>query len=481
MKIIKTYRLILYALLTIALATNFQKTQATEVEPKPLHRGVRVIDTIDAHSANDVEVLRSLCDVITTGKGAVNDDGRIVRFKDFDYAHKITDKEREILYRPLIDVPLRLKNIGNSMALEEFFSTHLTNLIGSHTAYQEALSKTTFSTNQKRLFYHHLTALAISVLAIGDFEKLNLNTDIKNLFEQRKEQISQSLSFKKALKSVTGLNGEIRQVKAYVKKQPESHLVLGVKNNEDRVNERFDPNWVFLNDEPHDPSKGRCLTVNFNDLSQLEKLASGLSGLFTSIVTDFAVFKFAEWDQRHLSYFKAMLKTGGEFIFHPEVYGSMIGCIDDEKAMRDFNGCKSIEDIIFALTKYNPDFNTSLSIRALKASKLQTLRYNYQALSVNSPILISLVSETGACKDEFDQFIEMHNLKEKKAYLQRGVLAFWIGNTFFERYPVLWNMPILEAVFDKVLYMKHSEYCEYKPYPFDTGNSFPLYIRCIKS
>ncbi|MBY0282153.1 MAG: hypothetical protein K2W94_08400, partial [Alphaproteobacteria bacterium] len=190
----------------------------------------------------------------------MDDNGRVVRFKGFDYAYKTTDSEREVLAKPLIDVAIRLKNAGSCKALADFFSRQTRNLANSYTSWQA-----TSEENKRKVFYHQLTALALSALAIGDGEKLTLNSSIQALFDKRKTTVAGREWFQNALESVTGLKGEIRQVKAYAKKRPEAHLVLGVNNNEDRL-ERFNANWVFLNNEPHDSNKGRCLTVDFNDL-----------------------------------------------------------------------------------------------------------------------------------------------------------------------------------------------------------------------
>ncbi|MBY0462011.1 MAG: hypothetical protein K2Q34_02400 [Alphaproteobacteria bacterium] len=491
MKIIQTGRLILYVLL---LALSFQKAQAMEGESKPLHRGVRVIGKADTNSADDIKTLVSLCDVIATGKGTVNDNGRVTHFKGLDYNHKITAEEREILYRPLIDVSIRLKRAGNEEALAKVFRAYIRNLNGSYAAWQKV--SLADNVNERKLFYHHLTALAVSALAIDDFEKLTLSDDVQKLFAEKKEKVRTSASFKRALESVTGLNGEIRQVKAYIKKQPESHLVLGVRNNEDRL-ERFDSNWVFLNNEPHDPNKGRCLTVDFNDLSQLEKIAFGLPGLFNSIVTDASVFKFTQWDQRHLTYFKSMLKKGGEFIFIPG---------DTQRAadivVSDIDSClthlsdivktplSTIEEHLSCLLYFNrkPDFTP------LNEGRPQRLNYHYQTFEGDSETLRSFIklkkeqykkykdnAPTSFYTPDIIDFINGHKLETESLWKQTWELALWISEEFFRRYTVLWYMPILGSVFDKVLYMRDEGYCDYKPYPFDIGNSSPLYIRCINN
>lgn len=119
----------------------------------------------------------------------------------------------------------------------------------------------------------------------------------------------------------TLLAKEVDNVKDHISSLPnkEADLVLGVNNGEEDLLKRFDDSYVFLNIEHQNPTAPRSLTVDFNDLTQLQGLANQLPGTFDKIILDDSTFKFTAWTKEHLAAFRDLLKVNGEFIFAPQV------------------------------------------------------------------------------------------------------------------------------------------------------------------
>jgi hypothetical protein len=118
------------------------------------------------------------------------------------------------------------------------------------------------------------------------------------------------------------LQQQISHVKEYLKNIKHPRLILGV-GNAPELNGNPGPN-PFLdnandilasNEQKPAVLVNRSLTLNFNDLAQLNKLSEAFADTFEVITTDFLVTKYAEWTKDHIAAFKRMLKPGGIFVF----------------------------------------------------------------------------------------------------------------------------------------------------------------------
>jgi hypothetical protein len=116
------------------------------------------------------------------------------------------------------------------------------------------------------------------------------------------------------------LDQQIALVKEYLKTIQHPRLILGVGNADELngikgANPFLDNVNDILVNEKQKPGilVNRTLTVNFNDLAQLNKLADAFAGAFDVITADFFVTKYANWSKEHLDAFKRMLKPGGLF------------------------------------------------------------------------------------------------------------------------------------------------------------------------
>lgn len=109
---------------------------------------------------------------------------------------------------------------------------------------------------------------------------------------------------------------EILNVKEYLAGIGKPRLVMGMNNDSGKEAGRFTDNYIFLN-ITHDTTSNRNLSVNFNDLEELDLVSSGLENVFDMVVLDDSTFKFTSWRKVHLSHFKKMLKSGGQFVFGP--------------------------------------------------------------------------------------------------------------------------------------------------------------------
>ncbi|ACP20920.1 hypothetical protein Aasi_1600 [Candidatus Amoebophilus asiaticus 5a2] len=118
---------------------------------------------------------------------------------------------------------------------------------------------------------------------------------------------------------LTLLEKQIRNVRNYISTLSQSYLVLGVSNEESDINERFNSCYIFLNGDHKDLTDKRILSVNFNNLKDLEQLANGLNQAFDKIILDDSCFKFTNWYITHIKKFKKLLKPGGKFIFGPSL------------------------------------------------------------------------------------------------------------------------------------------------------------------
>lgn len=117
------------------------------------------------------------------------------------------------------------------------------------------------------------------------------------------------------------LRQEISKVKEYLAGMENTRLVMGMSNDSGEQAKRFTDNYVFLN-ETHQAPSNRNLSVDFNDLDELNLVSSELENTFDMVVLDDSTFKFTDWGKEHLSHFKKILKPGGQFIFGPSHLGT---------------------------------------------------------------------------------------------------------------------------------------------------------------
>ncbi|MBY0282079.1 MAG: hypothetical protein K2W94_08005 [Alphaproteobacteria bacterium] len=197
-----------------------------------------------------------------------------------------------------------------------------------------------------------------------------------------------------------------------------------------------------------------------------------------------------------MTHFKAMLKAGGEFVFLPGCTRRMEEIVGDVEIPEYLDGFSlQSPETIEGLLSWLHNFNREPNFTPLKEGRPQPLSYFYRNFEGDSATLRSFIKfkKEQYRKNRWDtsdiiKFIndgsfQDENFENEIVALEQQTyeLAMWIGQEFFEKYLVLCNMPILDAVFDKVMYMRDEEYCEYKPYPFDIKNPSAVYIRCIKS
>lgn len=133
------------------------------------------------------------------------------------------------------------------------------------------------------------------------------------------------------------------------------NLVLGVNNGEEDLLERFDNTYVFLDMMHKNPSDGRSISVNFNDLSEMTLLEQTLSGQLDAIILDDSTFKFTTWSDQHLTVFRNMLTSNGRFIFGPH-----IGCLGISFD-NDYETQEDVRDSILRTTRLETTMNLIIS------------------------------------------------------------------------------------------------------------------------
>lgn len=121
------------------------------------------------------------------------------------------------------------------------------------------------------------------------------------------------------------LDKQIENVKVYINSLNNNNnnnnnvcLALGVGNNEPCL-DRFHASYIFLNKTQANESDPRSLSVDFNNLEQLEYLSAKLANTFDQIILDYSTFKFTHWFAAHCVQFKKLLKPQGKFIFATDV------------------------------------------------------------------------------------------------------------------------------------------------------------------
>ncbi|MHB9148279.1 MAG: class I SAM-dependent methyltransferase [Candidatus Amoebophilus sp.] len=190
---------------------------------------------------------------------------------------------------------------------------------------------------------------------------------------------------------LTLLEKQIRNVRNYISTLSQSYLVLGVSNEESDINERFNSCYIFLNDDHKDLTNKRILSVNFNNLKDLEQLANGLNQAFDKIILDDSCFKFTDWYIAHIEKFKKLLKSGGKFIFGPSLTISL----------GDFKSMSTQEEIIQHIESIGEVARDSLGGRLAKGEMI--------------PFMLPM--QKGAYKNEiqdlFDKYKQIQSIKDE--------------------------------------------------------------------
>jgi len=191
--------------------------------------------------------------------------------------------------------------------------------------------------------------------------------------------------------NLTLLEKQIRNVRDYISTLSQSYLVLGVSNEELDLHERFNSCYIFLNENHKDLSNNRILSVNFNNLNELEQLANGLNQAFDKIILDDSCFKFADWYIAHIEKFKKLLKPGGKFIFGPSL---TIG-------LGDFKNMATQEEIIQHIESRGDVARDNLGGRLAKSEMI--------------PFMLPM--QKGAYKNEiqdlFDKYKQIQSIKDE--------------------------------------------------------------------
>jgi hypothetical protein len=487
-----------------------------------MHSSVSLIDAMDIDSADNLEKLSVLSTILTAGQGTIEHEGKKINFSGIDYAHKTTDQELTILYRPLIDVTKRMQDTGENKALDMLFNEIILKLRERYANWHSANEFTTKTVAHLKIdFYHYLTTLVLCALAndrnISE-EVLGLGADGKALLDLQRERVFASQPYKNALASVTGFLGELRQVKAYIKKKPYIRLALGVSNEESNLKEKFlDENWIFLNDSGHNLTLGRCLTVNFNGFG-LQQIADIFGESFDSIVADRSVVKFSKWNRWHLRKFNQMLKPRGTFVFLPEGPGNYLVESDENifpEVKNEFCNCRSLNELFKLIEDRNvkegkifpifyipevpevSEFKLSLADKAAKFKNFlkfgqvgrgtPDLNFSkpflmYAVGGINAPILARMIKEKSpVIQDLIKDDPILSNLNRIDINLKsplQGIaleLAMRIDNIFFKEKILPGNLRTLREVFSSVAVIENA------PYPIKINENGKLYIQCQKS
>jgi hypothetical protein len=132
-----------------------------------------------------------------------------------------------------------------------------------------------------------------------------------------------------------GLQEDIDGVKNYAQTHHQLSLALGVNDEEKSLGNKFDQNWVYLDDTNTKNIEGRHLNINFNNLDELTQLAEELPEQFSKLVLDNNVYKFTNWTVQHLESFKKTLKDGGTFQFQPDYFVGTDEEILDQSQLRE--------------------------------------------------------------------------------------------------------------------------------------------------
>jgi hypothetical protein len=472
-----------------------------------LHPAVSSLNQFYEQNADDFKQVKGLCAVVST---------------QVDCTRQATDEEREILYKPLIDTVWRLSgasdtSLGDSVLsqdcvkrtnlykqrkeeLESFFNELNYRVSAAHSAYEGNKE----DKNREVFFHHQLTVFAVCRSALTAYRVLNLKrlteTNALGVFLRlpdspfrsiEPQNLKESEPFKKALEAVSGLNGEILQVKAYAaKRKPDEkmNLVLCVSNMEENVEQdRFDKSWIFLDYKNHDAVHGRCLTVDFNDLRQLQKLSVGLAGIFDSIVWDIDCFShFQGQGLPALQCFKSMLKKQGKFIFMPaSSEGYVIRGLLKLKELKDFDNidtfCKQIMRQPEVIRQRRETYNGVASTEVPSVLRYPTFGAGFGL----TPGTKKLLKEE-PLRGVFDQFILDYSLGEVGEDAQRIAFEQYIQNKILKEDTIPMANPILWAAFGK----ENVRLCEGVPYPINykrirgepTGKGpTGVFIECTRS
>lgn len=452
-----------------------------------LHPAVDSLNQFYEQNADDFGQVKGLCAVIST---------------QVDCTRQATDEEREILYKPLIDTVWRLSaasdtSLGDSALsqdgvkrtklyeqrkeeLESFFNELSDRVSTAYSAYE----RNTKDKNKEILFHHQLTVFAVCE-AVAQCVGLKLGR-WESLFELQKEYVQKSEPFKKALEAVSGLNGEILQVKAYAaKRKPDEkiNLVLCVSNMEENVEQdRFDKSWIFLDYKNHDAVSGRCLTVDFNDLDQLQKLSVGLAEIFDSIVWDFGCFSyFKEQGLPALQCFKSMLKKQGKFVFMPTSSGGyVIRRLPELKEIKDFDNIDALCEQIMRQPEVRRQRREAYNLVA-SAEVSPVLRYPTFGAEFGFTTGTKNLLKEMPLRGVFDQFILDYSLGGVGEDDQRRAFQQYIQIKILKEYTIPMVDPILWAAFGK----ENVRLCEGMPYPINYKRSGDaptgLFMECTRN
>ena len=275
-------------------------------------------------------------------------------------------------------------------------------------------------------------------------------------------------------------------MKAYAaKRKPDEkiNLVLCVSNMEENVEQdRFDKSWIFLDYKNHDAVSGRCLTVDFNDLDQLQKLSVGLAEIFDSIVWDFGCFSyFKEQGLPALQCFKSMLKKQGKFVFMPTSSGGyVIRRLPELKEIKDFDNIDALCEQIMRQPEVRRQRREAYNLVA-SAEVSPVLRYpTFGAGFGLTPGTKNLLKEM-PLRGVFDQFILDYSLEGVDEDSQRRAFQQYIQIKILKEYTIPMVDPILWAAFGK----ENVRLCEGMPYPINYKRSGEaptgLFIECTRS
>ncbi len=476
-----------------------------------LHPAVSSLNQLYEQNADDFGQVKGLCTVIST---------------QVDCTRQATDEEREILYNPLIDTVWRLSAASDTSLvdsalsqdglkrdnlykkrkeeLESFFNELNDRVSAAHSAYE----RNTKDKNREIFFHHQLTVFAVCRSALTAYRVLNLKrlTEANTLgglmhlpdspFRSVELQnLKESEPFKKALEAVSGLNGEILQVKAYAaKRKPDEkmNLVLCVSNMEENVEQdRFDKSWIFLDYKNHDAVSGRCLSVNFNDLDQLQKLSVGLAGIFDSIVWDIGCFSYFQGQGLPaLQCFKSMLKKQGKFVFMPTSSGGyVIRRLPELKELKDFDNIDALCEQIMR----HPQVRRQRTVTYPPSEDLvasaevpSVLRYPTFGAGFGFNLGTKKLLKEAPFSNVFEQFIKDCGLEGRDEEDQRIAFEQYIQNKILKEDTIPMVDPILWAAFGR----ENVRLREGIPYPINYKRSggapagkvsTSLFIECTRS
>lgn len=260
------------------------------------------------------------------------------------------------------------------------------------------------------------------------------------------------------------LSKEIEQVQEYLRSIEAPRLDMGVSNDNGHETNRFTKDYVFFNITHRVPS-ARNLSVDFNDLEELDLLSSKLENTFDMVVLDDSTFKFTEWKKDHLLHFKKLLKSGGVFIFGPSLSSTSmefsVDKVSESTARANLVSWLNAEDsLVHSVTvPYDIEMESDISDAVEKAF---TMYKRFQATPEDK--WDELMAELKINWQPSSYLLGKSDDKIRE-YIAQQKARDYLANTFYNDHVIPDNiMRIVNDVFDNNVVLERD-----KPLPFESN------------